>query len=104
MSQLPKERGPDGNNLKTPVFCWSALVAQVLHPAQVEIIEVLRWFDRPLSVADLLRILEGDRAEPRIEHHLRRLLRIKAVALVNSQAPHPPLEQRSYRLVKRAEP
>jgi hypothetical protein len=84
-------------------FFWSALAARVLHPAQVEIIEALRWIDQPLSATDLLRVFEGERVGLRIEHRLRQLARLDVVALADGMAPAP-VGQRSYRLVKRPRP
>jgi hypothetical protein len=81
---------------------WSALAARVLHPAQVEIIEALRWIDRPLSATDLLRIFEGQRVGVRIERRLRQLARIDAIALDDTQRG--PMGQRAYRLAKQREP
>jgi hypothetical protein len=60
-------------------FCWGGLVARALHPAQVEIIEALRWIDRSLSVADLVEVFEGQLKRPHIEFRLRQLARLDAV-------------------------
>jgi hypothetical protein len=59
---------------------WMALVARVLHPTHVEIIEALRWIDRPLAATDLLWVFEGQRTGLRIERRLRQLTRLGAVA------------------------
>jgi predicted transcriptional regulator len=85
-------------------FWWGTLVAGVLHPAQVEIIEALRWIDRPLSVTDLLQVLEGQRVGLRIERHLRRLAKLDAVTLEDDGKTRSPAMMRSYRLVKRPRP
>jgi hypothetical protein len=70
---------PDEGSGRIGSSFWAALAAHALHPAQVEIIEALRWIDQPLSAADLLKICEGQRAELRIEHRLRGLKRLGAV-------------------------
>jgi Helix-turn-helix domain len=85
-------------------FCWGALAARVLHPVQVQIIEALRWIDRPLSAGELLRVLRGEQAGLRIEHHLRRLRRLGAVALDGKATARIAATDRSYRLVRRPRP
>jgi DNA-binding transcriptional ArsR family regulator len=57
---------------------WAALVIALLHPVQVQIIEALRWIDRPLSVRDLAEVVDTEQA-PHLLHHLRRLIYINAV-------------------------
>jgi hypothetical protein len=83
-------------------FCWGELAARVLHPVQVEVIEALRWIDRPLTATDLLRVLDSKRIGLRIEHHLKRLTRLNALAAVDAEKMRTPIRgQRAYRLVKR---
>lgn len=77
---------------------WAELAARLLHPVQVEIIEALRWINRPLSPADLLRILGGKRVGLRIEYHLRRLARLDALALADDAKAR----SHVYRLVGRS--
>jgi hypothetical protein len=89
----------DNENGKTGDFRWETLVARLLHPVQVEIIEALWWIDRPLSATDLLRVFEGRRVGLRIEHHLRRLSKLDAVELEDDGEAHS-AAMRSYRLVK----
>lgn len=57
---------------------WAALVAKVLSPSKIEIIEALRWINLPLSAIDLAEIIEG---LPRssLTYHLRTLQRLDAV-------------------------
>jgi hypothetical protein len=40
-------------------FRWDALVAHVLHPARVAIIEALAWIGCPLSASNLEALFEG---------------------------------------------
>ena len=79
-------------------FCWGALAARLLHPVQVEIIEALRWIGRPLSATDFVYVFGGRRAGLRIEHHLRRLTKLEAVA-PNAAPTGASAAQRPYRLV-----
>jgi hypothetical protein len=82
-------------------FCWGELAARVLHPVQVEIIEALRWIDRPLTAIDLLNVLDGKRLGLRIEHHLKRLTRLDALVSADEGKLRTPMRQRAYRLAKR---
>jgi hypothetical protein len=81
-------------------FCWGEVVARVLHPAQVEIIESLRWIDRSLSAADLVEVFEGRLKKPRIEHRLRQLAKLDAVMRDEDERGSRSDTQFSYRLVR----
>jgi hypothetical protein len=81
---------------------WSALAARSLHPIQVEIIEALRWIDRPLTATDLSRVLEEQRAGLRIERRLRQLARLDAVALADNGKARGPAVQHAYRLARQS--
>jgi len=82
-------------------FCWSYLAARLIHPVQVEIIEALRWIDRPLSATDFIFVFGGKRTGLRIEHHLRRLRKLGVVVLHDAERGGIPAISRLYRLVKR---
>lgn len=58
---------------------WDALEARALHPARMEIIEVLRWIEQPVYTADLLHIFNWKRVAGRVEHHLRQLTKLGVV-------------------------
>jgi hypothetical protein len=64
-------------------FCWECLIARLLHPIQVGIIEALRWLETPLSVRDLERIGAGTR----LAWHLERLGELDVVRR-SAQAGH----------------
>lgn len=70
-----------GNEGRVKDHLWATLVAGVLHPVQVEIMEALAWIDRPLSVEELAEIVGRPHHRPHIAHHLRRLRRIGAIRL-----------------------
>lgn len=90
----------DGNG-KVGDFFWAALAARVLHPAQVEVIEALRWIDRPLAANDLLRVIDGQRVGLRPERRLWQLRRLGAVAPDEDGKARGPMGQIPYRLVER---
>ena len=92
---MPEDTEPIGDCF------WGALAARVLHPVQVEIIEALWRIDRPLSATDLLQVFDAKPNGLRIEHHLRRLTRLDALALEGNGRARAPMGQHSYRLVKR---
>jgi len=81
---------------------WAAPVARVLHPAQVEIIEALRWIDRPLAATDLLRVLEEQRTGLRLERRLRQLRRLGAVDPDDNEKACARTSQIRYRLNKQS--
>lgn len=58
---------------------WAALAVSFLHPVQVQIIEALRWIDRPLSAGDLAEVVDTRLKRPQLVHHLRRLTHIHAL-------------------------
>jgi DNA-binding transcriptional ArsR family regulator len=67
-----------GDSTPTSDAWWAALVADLLHPIQVQIIEAFRHIGRPLTVRDLSEIV--DDVEPvHIDYHLGRLRRLGAL-------------------------
>lgn len=52
---------------------WDALVARLIHPTQVAVIEAMLWIDRPLSSAELVRVFDGEIVLSSIAYHVRRL-------------------------------
>jgi len=83
---------------------WAAMVATVLHPVEVEIIEAMRWIGRPLTATDLLHVFEARRSDLRIERRLRRLRKLGAVAPEDSGMARGPLTQLRYHLVEKPTP
>jgi DNA-binding transcriptional ArsR family regulator len=54
---------------------WAALVADLLHPVQVQVIEAFRHIGQPLAVRDLSEVV--DDVEPvHLDYHLGRLRRL----------------------------
>lgn len=71
---MPESNGrPDGDDF------WDALADRALHPVRVEIIEALRWIDRPVATPDLLLVFDAKHIGLRVEHHLRQLTRLGVV-------------------------
>lgn len=90
----PDDTGQAGND-----SWWAALARPLLHRVQVEIIEALWRSDRPLTPRDFSEIVEGARVAT-INHHLRRLRTINAVAYAE-EPTRLNLFDISYRLVLR---
>lgn len=65
-------------------FAWEGLVARVLHPVDVQIIEALQWIGEPLSASDLTQLFEKNVSRARVCHHMRRLTRLRAVQLAET--------------------
>lgn len=52
---------------------WDALIARLIHPTQLAVIEAMLWIDRPLSSAELVRIFDGEVVLSSVAYHVRRL-------------------------------
>jgi DNA-binding transcriptional ArsR family regulator len=64
-----------GDDIPISDAWWVALVADLLHPVQVQIIEAFRHIGQPLTVRDLSEIV--DSVEPvHLDYHLGRLRRL----------------------------
>lgn len=63
-------------------FSWATLVARVLHPIDVQIIEALQRLEQPLSASDLAQVLfDGEQSWATLGRHLRRLAKLDAIEL-----------------------
>ncbi|MFL5898000.1 MAG: hypothetical protein ACJ76D_06000 [Solirubrobacterales bacterium] len=74
--------------LSAEQFCWSSLVASVVHPVKVAIIEALLWIEEPLSAVQIVRLFRGAGREfydSNIRFHLRALVEIELLEPVNPQ-------------------
>lgn len=69
----------------TPDFDWEGLVALLVHPVKVAIIEAMAWVEEPLSATDLDRIMPGDVGVSLISYHLRRLAELEVIKPVRKQ-------------------
>lgn len=89
-----------GANEQTGGFCWATLVARVLHPVDVQIIEALQWIEQPLSADELSKVFDGKWSWAKVSHHIRRLDKLDAVELSEIQTK-PNIADIRYRLVER---
>ncbi|HVD41538.1 MAG TPA: helix-turn-helix domain-containing protein [Solirubrobacterales bacterium] len=69
----------------TPSFDWEALVALLVHPVKVSIIEAMSWIGEPLSATDLDRILKGRVGVSLISYHLRKLVELGVIEPVRKE-------------------
>jgi len=65
---------------------WATVAVRALHPIQVQIVEALRWIGEPLAASDLGEIVE-DVEWVRLNHHIRRLNKLRAI--MHAEAPNP---------------
>jgi len=56
-------------------FAWSQLVARLLHPIKVQIIETMLWVDRPLSANELSKIYSHSPGLGLCSYHVRSLVK-----------------------------
>lgn len=66
-------------------FDWEALVALLVHPVKVSIIEAMDWVGEPLSATDLDRILKGQVGVSLISYHLRKLVELGVLQPVRKE-------------------
>jgi len=66
-------------------FNWETLVALLVHPVKVEIIEAMAWVGLPLSATDLDRILRGRVGVSLLSYHLRKLTEVGALRRVRQE-------------------
>lgn len=69
----------------TSGFDWEALVALLVHPVKVAIIEAMDWIGEPLSATDLDRILKGQVGVSLISYHLRKLVELGVLEPVRKE-------------------
>jgi Helix-turn-helix domain len=67
-------------------FDWETLVALLIHPVKVSIIEAMSWVGEPLSATDLDRILSGQVGVSLISYHLRKLVELGVIQPVRKDA------------------
>jgi hypothetical protein len=68
-------------------FNWQALIACVLHPAKVAVIEALMWIDRPLSATQLEELFDGSSLYLGIiTYHLKSLEAMGVLGIARSEA------------------
>jgi len=68
-----------------PSFDWEALVALLVHPVKVSIIEAMSWIGEPLSATDLDRLLKGKVGVSLISYHLRKLVELGVILPVRKE-------------------
>lgn len=88
------------NREQPEYFGWAALVARVLHPVDVQIIEAFRWIGQPLSAGDLAHLFDGEVPWASLCHHMRRLTNLDAIGLGETPTTRNITDIR-YRLVQR---
>jgi hypothetical protein len=66
-------------------FPWDALVARVLKPVKVEIIEAMRWIGLPLAASDLVLVFDKAYSLSLLDYHVKELARIGAIRLVRTE-------------------
>lgn len=52
---------------------WDALIARLIHPTQLAVIEAMLWIGRPLSSAELVRVFDEEIVLSSVAYHVRRL-------------------------------
>ena len=68
----------DGGRAPLSDAWWAALVADLLHPVQVEVIEACRYIGQPLTVRDLSEIVDVVEAV-HLDYHVGRLRRLRVL-------------------------
>lgn len=76
-------RGTEGD--EAVPFDWDALVASVLHPTRVAIIEAMTWIGEPLSATDIKKIFGGKFLAQTIGYHLTALEKVGGLVKVRQR-------------------
>ena len=82
----------------SPARFWAALATSLLHPVQLQIIEAMRWIDRPLSVSDLFQVFYREQRLPALAYHVQRLARVGALRPAGQRHPARGSIEKLYRL------
>lgn len=82
-------------------FDWASLVARLLHPLQVAIIEAFQWLSVPLSAADITSMASNVVEVNIARHHLRQLVKLGVLREVGSAPSRRGAERRLYFLASR---
>jgi hypothetical protein len=64
---------------------WDALIARLIHPTQLAVIEAMLWIDRPLSSAELVRVFDGEVVLSSVAYHVRRLSELGVLELTGTR-------------------
>lgn len=81
-----------------PEGFWATLAACLLHPFQVQIIEAMRWIDRPLSASELVHVFERKQRLSTVAYHVRRLDSLGALKPAGQRHPARGSVEKFYRL------
>lgn len=93
----------EGGDIELDDPWWASVAIGLLHPAQVQIIETLRWIGEPLSATELAHVLGGRAGAENVGHHLQRLRNLGVAATPEGVTGQDFLTVR-YQLVKAPEP
>jgi len=66
-------------------FDWEELVALLIHPVKVSIIEAMSWIGEPLSATDLDRVFKCQIGVSLISYHLRKLVELGVIQPVRKE-------------------
>lgn len=58
---------------------WGLLVALIVHPTKVLIIEAMDWIDRPLSPSELEYVFGGSLSVSAISYHVNSLVKYRVL-------------------------
>lgn len=72
----------DGGDVR---FRWEWLVARVLHPIQVAMIEALLWIDLPIAPSDIARMHGGEHSASHIGYHANKLAALGVLEVTNTE-------------------
>jgi hypothetical protein len=64
---------------------WDALIARLIHPTQLAVIEAMLWIDRPLSSAELVRVFDEEIVLSSVAYHVRRLSELGVLELTGTR-------------------
>jgi hypothetical protein len=77
---------------------WTALIARLLHPLQVQIIEAMWWIGQPLSASQLVQVFCKEQRLSAVSYHVQRLADIGALRPSGQRRPTRGSIEKFYRL------
>ena len=64
---------------------WDAVVAFLIHPGKVAILEAMRWIGRPISATDMERIANRQPGLSSVAYHMANLAERRVIALIRKR-------------------
>lgn len=82
---VPLSMQDEPGSTKCSALDWGALVALVVHPTKVLILEAMLWVGEPLSASELEHLFDEKPSLGSVSYHVRTLAKFGAVEQIRSR-------------------